>query len=52
MEGGCLSPLLPSPQAHIYLLQYSLLREVELLEAVILIITGRMQVVSVYLGIG
>lgn len=52
MEGSCPSQLLPSPQAQVHLLQYSLLREVELLEAVILIITGGVQVVSVHLGIG
>lgn len=50
MEGVGVSPRFPAPQTHAHLLQYCLLGEVELLEAVVLVITGRMQVVSVDLG--
>ena len=50
LEGGYPFQLLPSPQTQVHLLQYSLLREVELFEAVILIITGGVEVVSVHLG--
>lgn len=45
-------PTPPPAQAQAHLLQDSLLGEVELLEAVILVITGGVQVVSVHLGTG